>query len=154
MVNIVPEEKSKLRLSASGWWYHEEEPFENDKVIEFFHKAIRKDKGGKYYLYNKYADKEENVYFQVEDTAYFIEVIKFDQGQQAFNLTLNTGAREVLDVHSLEEDDRGVMYCRVLDNDRARLTPRALSQLSEYVVMDGDLIYLDKTGEKVILSKD
>lgn len=153
MIHIVKKEISAIRLSENGWWYHEDKPFENENVIQFFHKAVTKDKDGEYYLYNRFGDKEEQVYFQVDDTAYFVWNLKFDERQKRFIIVLNTGAQEILDVHSLKEDERGIMYCRVLDNDRARLDPRALGQLSEHVDMDDELIYIEKTGEKIILSK-
>ena len=151
MLRRVDKETSELVLSERGLWYHRGEPFENDKIIAFFHQAIRKDAEGRYYLFNQFKDIEENVYFAVEDTAYFIWQITFDETSQLFRATLNTGAETVLDLRTLSEDERGVMYCRVLDNDRARLSPRALAQLADHAVMDGDQIHIDKTGEKILL---
>lgn len=153
MITIVPAEKSSLRLSEQGIWHHEGEAFENEKVIDFFHKAIHKDRDGRYFLRNAYSGKEEHVYFQVDDTAYFVCGIHLDEDTQTFWLKLNNGVREPLKLDTLEEDSRGVMYCRVLDNDRARINPTALVQLSDYAVMDEESIHIEVSGKKVVLSK-
>ena len=58
-----------------------------------------------------------------------------------------------MNLRSLREDSRGVMYCVLSDGERARFSPRALQQLSEHAVMEGDSIYIDKTGEKVVLGE-
>ncbi|MCP4678190.1 MAG: DUF1285 domain-containing protein [Deltaproteobacteria bacterium] len=152
MTRIVSIEESELLLSERGHWFHQGEPFENEKVILFFHRAIRKDIEGRYFLYNRFEDKEENVYFEVEDTAYFVVDIAFNEENKVFVVVLNTGADEILDLHSLSEDDRGVMYCKVLDNDRARFSPWALMELSKHAEMNNKTISIDKTGEKIIIS--
>ncbi len=152
MARIVPVEESELLLSERGHWFHRKEPFENEKVIQFFHRAIRKDSEGRYFLYNSFEDKEENVYFEVEDTAYFVVDIAFDEESKVFVIVLNTGEDQILDLHSLSEDDRGVMYCKVIDDDRARFSPWALMELSKHAEMDDDTVSIDKTGEKIVIS--
>ncbi|MCP4600269.1 MAG: DUF1285 domain-containing protein [Proteobacteria bacterium] len=153
MVRVVSKEISEIKLSEKGYWFHQEEPFENEKIIFFFHRAIQKDDKGQYYLYNQFEDKQENVYFDVEDTAYFIWDIEFDEQKKTYTITLNTGVKETLDLRSLNEDYRGVMYCKVLDGDRARFSPRTLMELSKHAIMDDDCIYIDRTGEKIVISK-
>ena len=152
MARVVSKERSEIRLSERGHWFHRQEPFENENIIRFFHRAIRKDESGRYYLYNTFEGNEEKVYFEVEDTAFFVWRVKFDRGSGVFRITLNTGSEETLDVHSLHEDARGVMYCLLSDGDRARFNPRSLQQLSEHAVMDGDAIFIDVKGERIFLS--
>ena len=153
MVRIVSREESGIRLKEDGRWIHQGEFFSNRKIIDFFHRAIRKDQRGEYYLHNVYEGKEEHVYFEVEDTAYFIESLKFDRKAQAFLVTLNTGDDGYVDVRGFRADERGVMYCRVLDDDRARLTPNAMQQLADLSQMDGGGVYVDLTGEKVYIGR-
>ncbi len=153
MARVVSKEESELKLSERGLWFHRGEPFENEKIIQFFHRAIRKDGNGRYFLYNRIDDKEENVYFEVEDTAYFVVDIAFDETDKAFVIGLNTGVRGTLDLHSLNEDKRGVMYCQVLDDDRARLSPWVLMEISKHAEMKDDIVTIDKTGETIIISR-
>jgi hypothetical protein len=46
-----------------------------------------------------------------------------------------------------------VMYCLVLDDDRARLTPGAMQQLADLSRMDDGGVYVDLTGEKVYIGR-
>lgn len=149
MARIVSKEESEIVLSEKGEWFHQGEPFENPKIIAFFHRAIRKDAGGEYYLYNAYGDKEENVYFEVEDTAYFVKRVRFDEQKGVFHGKLNNDTEVELDLTTLEEDSRGVMYCRVLEDDRARLDKYALVEISKHAVMEGDVVYVEVGGEKI-----
>jgi hypothetical protein len=153
LVRIVSKEESEIRLKEDGKWIHQGEAFSNPKIIDFFHRAIRKDEKGEYYLHNVYDGKQENVYFEVEDTAYFVEKLEFDEGAKAFKVTLNTGDDGVVDVRGLRTDERGVMYCRVLDDDRARLTNNAMHQLADLSGMDAGGVYVDLTGEKVYIER-
>ena len=153
MVRIVSKEESEIRLKEDGRWIHQGELFSNRKIIEFFHQAIRKDEKGQYYLHNVYDGREEHVYFEVEDTAYFVETLEFDGQAQAFVVGLNTGDSGLVDVKGFETDERGVMYCRVLDDDRARLTANAMQQLADLSRMDEGGIYVDLTGEKVYIGR-
>lgn len=151
MVRVVSSEESEIRLREDGKWIHQGEPFSNRKIIDFFHRAIRKDEKGEYYLHNIYDGKEEHVYFQVEDTAYFVVTLEFDQKAQAFKVTLNTGDDGFVDVRGFQTDERDVMYCRVLDDDRARLTENAMHQLADLSKMDAGGVYVELTGEKVYI---
>jgi hypothetical protein len=153
MTRIVSKEDSEIRLSERGLWFHQNKEFENEKVIQFFHHAIRRDDAGNYYLNNSFDGKTENVYFEVEDTAYFVWEIDFDEQAKQFHVTLNTGETSLLELRTLNDDERGVMYCTVLEGSRARFSPRSLMKLSEHAVMQGDEIYIDKTGEKIVLSR-
>lgn len=151
MVRNVSKEESEIRLREDGRWIHQGEFFSNQKIITFFHRAIRKDQQGQYYLHNFYEGREEHVYFEVEDTAYFVEALEFDRQARAFKVTLNTGEDGLVDVRGFQTDERGVMYCRVLDDDRARLTGNAMQQLADLSGMDSGGVYVDLTGEKVYI---
>jgi hypothetical protein len=150
---VIPSEQSQIRLSASGSWFHRDEPFENIKIIEFFHQAICMDADGRYFLKNRYEGKEEHVYFEVEDVALFVRAFEFDAQQQHYQVLLNTGEQADVDIRTLEENRKGVMYCKVLGGQRARFTDRALHQLADLAETDDQGIYLMLAGEKVYASK-
>lgn len=155
MARVVSAEESALRLDERGRWFHRGEPFENQKIISFFHRAIRKDAQGCAYLYNAHGDQEEHVYFEVEDTPYFVEHVQYDPDKEILTATLNTGAQSEVAVRSLEEDRRGVMYCRVLEGDRARFTEHALTELSAHAEMDEQGVYLPlRSGKLYVAGRD
>lgn len=148
--------QSRLRLNARGEWLLKGDPFENEKITAFFHRAIRRDDEGNYYLYNSHKGRTEHVYFDVEDTAWFITGVRFDEGTRQFRVVLNNGADLPLDLRTIRSDARGVVYCRVLEDEPARFLPGALMQLSEYVkVEEGDpeSYYIDRSGETVYLER-
>ncbi len=149
---IVDAEKSGILLDERGRWFHHGQPVENAKISEFFHRSIRKDDSGNYYLHNEMGTLKEMVYFQVEDTAYFVHHLAMDQARQKLFASLNTGEAVEIDPKSLTQDSREVMYCKVLQNDRARLTTNALHDLSELVYEEDDGIFLEIEGRKFKLA--
>jgi len=155
-VKRIDKVASGIVLRARGVWFHQGEPFENPKIIEFFHRAIRRDENGEYYLYNHYEGRTEQVYFTVEDTAYFVLAIPADLDQGSLLAVLNTGAREPLDLGSLEINAEGVVYCLVLDGDRARILPRALQDLLDHVPIEErepGAFYLQHQGQSLPIRK-
>lgn len=150
--NIVSKEESRLRLSADGQWFYEDDAFSNAKIIDFFHQSIRKDDAGRFFLYSRYKGEEEWVYFEAEDTAYFVWDISLDEEQGSFVLFLNTGAEEVLDASTLQEDSQGVLRCRLSRGDRARFTIPSLRRLAEFVEEEGDRIFLKSQGKRIVIS--
>ena len=150
---VVSAEESKIVLTERGQWFHAGEPFINSQIIVFFNKAIRKDEQACYYLANKVDGRSECVYFTVEDTAYFVKSLGFDKAAGQLRGLLNTGNLVNIDPRSLHEDKRGVMYCRVLDGDRARLLYDALEELSELVTEAEDGIFLELSGERIRISR-
>lgn len=152
MARVIPADQSGLRLDQRGRWFHREEPFAHPGIIDFFHRAIRKDEQGRFYLHNAHGEQEERVYFEVEDTAYFVERLAFDPEREILQASLNTGGESEVAVESLQEDERGVMYCEVLDGDRARITEEALTQLSEHAGMDDGGVYLPLRAGKLYVA--
>ncbi len=150
---IVSAEESRIKLSERGQWFHEGEAFENEKIIEFFHRAIRKDEEGRYYLHNALDGSQEQVYFEVEDTAYFVMHLTLDTGAGRLRGVLSTGAVVDIDAHTLEQDPSGVMYCRVLENDLARLTLSAMHDLADKAQENDRGIYLELAGERIHICK-
>jgi hypothetical protein len=149
---IVSQQDSQISLSERGQWLLNGEPFENQKIIEFFHRAIRKDDEGRYYLHNAFDGRRERVYFRVEDTAYFVHHLLPKPDGKSLLGSLNIGQAVEIDPRSFEQDERGVLVCRVLDGDRARLTTNALHELAELAQQDESGIFLVLAGERFDLS--
>jgi hypothetical protein len=157
MARIVRKEESKLRLTADGRWLHDGEPATHQGVKRFFHRQIRKDDDGGYYLYNsivvpeKNVTLEEHVYFEVDDTAYFVDSVGID-GQRVV-LQLNTGDRCELQAEALLADDGGHVYARTPAGDLARFSRQAMGSLEPYLGSDGQGYYLDLGGTRLRFRK-
>jgi len=142
-------------LAADGSWHHEGERATHQGVTRFFHRQIRKDERGTFFLYNVIGGGEagsaleEHVYFAVEDTAYFVWQLRFLAEDEGFELELNTGARVPLDLDGLTQDEEGNVYCRVLDADEARFGRHAMIQLAPFLATEGDEIVLVAGARRV-----
>jgi hypothetical protein len=87
---VVPKERAVFWLDAYGRWYNDHGVFEHKKIIDYFHRSIRKDAQG-YYLFQKHDDHtQEKVYFKYEDTALFVFDIKNQDDSDGIRLLLNT----------------------------------------------------------------
>jgi len=153
MPRITSKEESQIRLSETGKWFHQGQPFENGKIIEFFHRAIRKDDQGEYFLFNRVGNKTEHVYFEVTDTAYFVMNLGPKPENNCLEGILNNGQKVSIAIESLVEDDRGAMYCQVFTGDRARFTQAALEKLADMSAMDQDGVFIVIQGKKHYISK-
>jgi len=149
MSRIVSVEDSGLVLSERGEWFYHGTPVEHPKVAAYFHRCIRKDERGRFYLRNQGGDVDECVYFRVEGTAYFIECLYFDEVEGAFRAALNTGAEVPLDLSRLSGDAQSVLYAKVLDDDRARFTRTALHHLARYLEEDEKGYHVPLTGQRL-----
>ncbi|HZO16431.1 MAG TPA: hypothetical protein VFB62_24320 [Polyangiaceae bacterium] len=157
MARIVSKEESKLLLKADGTWQHEGTPATHTGIKRFFHQQIRKDEDGKFFLYNAFERPEKNltleehVYFEVEDTAYFVNSLKRED--DAFVVELNTGMRQPLDAHALTQNAEGVVYATLHSGDRARFSRHAMTQLEPYLEGDGDSVFIRDGSHRVPLPK-
>ncbi len=135
-------------LTADGNWQHQGELATHRGVTRFFHQQIRKDERGAFFLVNQMdggesgPPLEEHVYFNVEDTAYFVWQLRYISEDEGFELELNTGARVPLELESLTQDEDGNVYCQVLDGDEARFGRHCMTQLEPYLAAEGDEIVL------------
>lgn len=157
MARIVSKEESKLLLKSDGTWQHEGAPATHAGIKRFFHQQIRKDENGNFFLYNSFEVPEKNitleehVYFEVEDTAYFVNSLKRES--DAFVVDLNTGVRQPLDAHALAQNSEGVVYATLHSGDRARLSRHAMTQLEPYVEGDPDGIFIRDGDRRVPLRR-
>jgi hypothetical protein len=154
MPRVVSKEESRILLTRDGKWFHEGEPFENRKIIDFFHRAIRKDPDGAYYLYNVVEGKTEHVYFDVEDTAYFVQRVSWDAQTGILQCELNTKETIPIDPDTLEESGQGIMYGMTKEGDRARFTVKALEMLAEVSSMDDGGVYIQAGEKKIYLHRE
>jgi hypothetical protein len=151
MARIVSKEESKLTLTANGLWKHEGELATHAGIKRFFHRQIRKDARGEFYLYNSIEVAgvmlEEHVYFEVEDTAYFVETLRKEGNDLV--VELNTGEHQALDPRTLVQDEAGSVYCRLASSDLARFSRHAMMELEPHLDSDERGIYFSDGAHKL-----
>jgi hypothetical protein len=130
---VVPREKAAFWLDRNGRWRNSAGPFQNPRIIAYFHSAIRRDAGG-YHLCQEREGVREKVYFPYEDTALFVVDVV---AEEPARLILNTRQRLPLNPADLfvEED---ALYAAA-GGERIKFTDRALLKLS-------DLLELEEEG--------
>lgn len=128
---VIPRENAVFRLDRYGRWWNDCEKFTHKKIIDHFHRSIRRDADG-FFLFQSHGNVEEKVYFPYEDTAYFI----FDVSEtEPVTLTMNTGSQILLvPEHLFLKED--ILYVTV-EGDPARFTDRAMMRLSPWIEEGG-----------------
>jgi hypothetical protein len=96
-VKVIPRENAVFRLNENGDWFSMDEKFTHQKIINYFHSAIKRDEDG-YFLEQEHEHYVEKVYFPYEETALFVfRIIKGDE----IILCLNTGKKITLEPKTL-----------------------------------------------------
>ncbi|HPS57228.1 MAG TPA: DUF1285 domain-containing protein [Spirochaetota bacterium] len=98
-------------LDKEGNWFHNGEPFVNEKIKSFFSRSVDITADGQYVIhYSSYTYP-----IRVEDAPYFITGVQFE-GFGTFErifLTLSSGASEELDPNTLFCKNNNALYCRI-----------------------------------------
>jgi uncharacterized protein len=153
-VRVQSAEQSGLVLDASGRWFHRGEPVANPRVAEFFHRSIRVDDQGACYLSNRVDGEEERVYFRAEDTAWFVRRLRLaapNGAEATLVAALSTGSEIALAPDGLSQGAGGVLYARLPDGQRARLTSQAACDLGEWLREEGGQVWLVLGARRVPL---
>ena len=138
-ITCIPKEKAVFWLDQDGFWHNRHGKFKHQRIIAYFHGAIRKDSQG-YHLFQEREDGLEKVYFHYEDTALFV----FDVRQgEALTLILNT-RKEVPLVPSDLFIRRDSLYVH-LEDETAKFSQRGLLKLSPYLQHEKDRTFLKLT---------
>lgn len=126
-VKIIPKEKARFRLDKHGVWRVDDEKFTNQKIINYFHSRIKKDKDG-FFLEQEHKHFIEKVYFSYEDTALFVDRIIERDG---LILCINTGENIELDPEKLviKNDDLYIQN----GGDLIKFKENALTALASYM---------------------
>jgi hypothetical protein len=145
-VMIIPKEKAVFRLDKNGVWYVDDEKFTNQKIINYFHSLIKKDKDG-YFLEQEHRNFIEKVYFPYEDTPLFVfRIVKGDHG---LTLHLNTGKQIKLDPEKLLMKNDN-LYIRN-DEDLVKLNDNAVLSLADYMDDAGDQYVINIDGKRHLI---
>ena len=139
---VIPKEKAAFWLDKNGFWHNEEGKFEHRKIINYFHRCIKKDKRG-YHLAQEHSGYREKVYFPYEDTALFVfDVIKNDD----ITLVLNTKKRIKLKPRKLFI--KGDSLYMDAGDDHIKFTEQALIRVAAFMEQHSDVFLLRVKGRR------
>ncbi len=141
----------ELKIDAEGNWFHNGEPFTNEKVTGFFNKSIDITKDGTYVIhYNKF------VYpIVVEDAPVFITGVKIKgkDSKEKIHITLTTDEVEILNIKSLHYKNSS-LYCYVKKGKLLAKFKRSPSFELLYRLEETDDIYfINICGQKLVLAE-
>jgi hypothetical protein len=125
---VISKEDAVFWMDRRGRWHNEHGPFQNKKIIDYFHTCIRKDANG-FYLSQVRDDIIEKVYFPYEETALFVFNVRRESNGMV--LVLNTGEETVLDPAHLciREDVLALMH----DDTLIKFTDRTMMKVVDLI---------------------
>lgn len=123
-----------LRLSATGEWWHEGQPFTHPELAKLFHRSIVWDGESKRYVVRIGVGV---AHFTYDDTAYFVAEIIENVGD--WQVVLFDGSREPLHPETLSVGEENQLYCLVKGGHRARFSRSAHQHLLQYARSDSEL---------------
>ncbi|HDP80531.1 MAG TPA: DUF1285 domain-containing protein [Spirochaetes bacterium] len=142
----------EIRLDGEGNWFHNGEPFTNERIIDFFNRSVNLSRDGRFVLHYG-----EFVYpIVVEDTPVFVTgvVVEGFGPMEDIRLCLSTGDEEYLDTRTLYYRQESGLYCYVRNGRMPAKFKRSPSyQLLERLEESDDTFYLIIRGEKIVLTE-
>ena len=143
----------EIFLDKEGRWFHNGQPFLNEKIIDFFNKSINVTADGQYVIH--YSNFTYPI--RVEDTPLFVTGVRFE-GFGSFErifINLSDGECEELNINTLYYGANNALYCRVKNG---KMPARFMRSPSFYILerleeeQDGSYS-LRLCGQKVELKK-
>ncbi len=129
-------------MDERGRWCNEHGPFENPKIIERFHRAIRRDAHG-YFVTQERDGFREKVYFHYITTP----LLAVDaRGKPPRMLLLNTGDTIPIDPGALHIRDDTLFMSR--GEELIRFSERAMVKLSACLEDTGDGLFFRQDGNR------
>ena len=99
----------EIRLHADGRWTHVGLDFENQRVIDLFHRSVAQTAGGTWVL-----EIGRFTYpIVVDDCGFFVTAISFDDTPHT--ITISDDSVETLDLTTLRYDGDSSLYCSIKD---------------------------------------
>lgn len=145
------EQIDEIRLDSEGNWTHNGRPFQNQKIIDFFHQSIFRTRDGQYVLH--YGDFTYPI--TVDDAPFIVTGVRFTgfgDFEQAY-ITLKSGVEEELDPDSLyfKRADNS-LYCMV----RGGTMPAKFLRSPSFCVLERleeseDTFHLTICGKRIVL---
>lgn len=127
-----------LKLSKTGVWLHNNQPFTNPKVIAYFDSGVVWDEADqKYYV----RLGKQQATFDVEDTAFF--VVELLDSAEPWQIRLQNSRVEPLDLSSLVVGKEDQIYCKLENGKLARFSRNSHQALIAYAVTADQIMVND-----------
>ena len=144
----------EIFLDKEGVWYHNNEKFSNQRIIDFFNKSVNITSSGEYVIH--YGDYTYPI--TVEDAPVFITGVIFSGfgDFETIQLNLSTGETEELDCSTLHVKKNNSLYCRVRSGKLTAKFKRSPSfNIPERLEEDSaGIYYLYLCGKKFKLQRE
>lgn len=130
-------ESHAIRFGRDGRWYADDQPIANRRIADLFSRSMTRGADGDWWL----VMGDERVKVAVEDTPFVVVRVDGDP-EHGFEVGLNDGLREPLDIASLQIGQDGVLACDVKQHGcRARFLRPAQAELLTHVeARDGSYV--------------
>ena len=140
-------------ITAREEWLFKNNPIINKDVLAFFKKGLRKDTKG-FYIKNTFKNLSEKAYLkEICNFPLFVKDIEIQEEEGKLKLNLFLDSRENLKVEPTEiyisSYDDSVIFALLKErgNIPARLSKKAMLELSEYIKWEKEAFYV-QYGEK------
>ncbi len=147
---LLDAEGTPISMDKEGRWFYYNSEIVNEKISQLFARNLERDGEGRYVI-SLWGDK---AYVVLEDTPYIIlGARRRDEGDNPpyFDVYLNDGSGEKLNMASLELNEENVLYCKVKDGEhRARFNRNSAYNLLKHLEYDEskDEYYLESDGKR------
>lgn len=147
---VGDDDGTPISMDKEGRWFYYNSEIVNEKISLLFAQHLERDEDGRYII-SLWGDR---AYVCLEDTPYIVfRVYRRDiEGiPPYFDLYLNDGSSEKLDLRSLQIGEENILYCSVKASlHRARLNRNSVHQLLKYLEYDEskDEYYLESDGAR------
>lgn len=137
-----------IGMDKEGRWFYYNAEIVNEKVCLLFAQHLEQDEEGRYII-SLWGDR---AYVEFEDTPYIVFRVYRRDNRGAppyFEVYLNDGSCEKLNLRSLQINEENVLYCSVKGGQhRARFNRNSAHQLLKHLEYDesADEYYLESDG--------
>ena len=136
-------------IDKEGHWYHEGAEMIHREFIQLFYQNMELDSLGRYVI----NWKRERCYVEVEDTAFVVRRVLYQEGNQGQNsrliLYLSDDTKEELIPDTIFIGEGNVLYCKVKNRTfPARFNRDSYYQLAQYIEEEEGTYYLPLNGKR------
>ena len=128
--------RPEVYVNRAGTWHFRSSPIENESILNYFKKNLKRDAEGKYYIENRFGELKEEGYIQgVEGFPLIIRTLQFEpepsinlECEQTYSLEPDRiGAEAGTESTILFQQDDATLWTLVFPEDSPEAIPARLS---------------------------
>lgn len=142
---------SEMRIAADGKWYHRGGEITRAAMVRAFSTLLSRDEEGQHWLVSPF----EKLTIAVEDAAFIVTDLRFDEGNLAFRLNTDEFVIAGPDhpVRAAGDPETPALYLMVRRGCEARLNRSTYGQLVEHALELGhDPLAVESGGARFVLA--